>query len=125
MHLKLISTSLILTVIALPAFAGGDVDKGKKVFRKCKACHAIGEGAKNKVGPVLTGIIDAPYGINPDFKYSKAMKAKIEEGEVWTTENLTAFLRKPKDVISGTKMSFPGLKKAEDIENILAYIASF
>jgi len=125
MHLKLISTSLILTAIAFPTLAGGDADMGKKVFRKCKACHAIGEGAKNKVGPVLTGVIDAPLGANPDFKYSKAMKLKNEEGEVWTTENLTTFLTKPKDVVPGTKMSFPGLKKAEDIENILAYIASF
>ena len=125
MPLKLISTCLILTAIALPTFAGGDADMGKKVFKKCKACHSIGEGAKNKVGPVLTGVIDAPYGANPDFKYSKAMKAKNEEGEVWTTENLTAFLTKPKDAVPGTKMSFPGLKKAEDIENILAYLASF
>lgn len=51
MHLKLISTSLILTAIALPTFAGGDADMGKKVFKKCKACHAIGEGAKIRLGP--------------------------------------------------------------------------
>jgi len=125
MQFKSITTGLLLATLTLPAFAEGDVDKGKKVFKKCKACHSIGEGAKNKVGPVLTGIIDAPYGANPTFKYSKAMKAKNEEGAVWTSENLTIFLTKPKKAVPKTKMSFAGLKKPEDIENIIAYIASF
>jgi cytochrome c2 len=125
MHIKPITTSLILTMLTLPAFAGGDVDAGKKVFKKCKACHTIGEGAKNKVGPILTGVIDAPYGANETFKYSKAMKAKNEEGAIWTVENLTEFLKKPKAALPGTKMSFAGLKKPADIENIIAYMASF
>ncbi|MBE9475593.1 MAG: c-type cytochrome [Proteobacteria bacterium] len=125
MNIKSITTGLLLASLALPVFAEGDADKGKKIFKKCKACHAVGEGAKNKVGPILTGIIDAPYGANEKFKYSKAMKAKKEEGAVWTTENLTAFLTKPKKALPGTKMSFPGLKKPADVENILAYLASF
>lgn len=125
MLLKSITTGLLLASLALPAFAEGDVDKGKKVFKKCKACHSIGEGAKNKVGPLLTGIIDAPVAANAKFKYSKAMVAKGEAGDVWTTEELITFLTKPKTAVPKTKMSFPGLKKPADIENLLAYLASF
>jgi cytochrome c len=123
--MKSITTGLLLASLALPAFAEGDVDNGKKIFKKCKACHAIGEGAKNKVGPALTGVVGATYGANETFKYSKAMKAKNKEGAVWTDENLTAFLTKPKAALPKTKMSFPGLKKSQDIEDIIAYLASF
>ncbi len=125
MHIKSIITGLLLASLTLPAFAEGDADKGKKIFKKCKACHAIGEGAKNKVGPDLTGVVGALYGANPTFKYSKAMKAKNEEGVVWTNENLTAFLTKPRKAVPKTKMSFSGLKKPQDIEDIIAYLASF
>ncbi|NNE81687.1 MAG: cytochrome c family protein [Silicimonas sp.] len=115
-----------LTILAAPALAEGDADKGKKIFNKCKACHAVGEGAKNKVGPMLNGIMGAPIGANPDFKYSKAMIAKAEEdGAVWDEESMAAFLTKPKDFLPGTKMSFPGLKKEQDIEDVLAYLATF
>lgn len=115
----------LLTALATPVLAEGDAAKGEKIFKKCKACHAVGEGAKNKVGPMLTGVIGNPAGQNPDFKYSKPMKAAAEEGLVWDTANLTEFLTKPKDFMKGTKMSFAGLKKESDIENVLAYIASF
>jgi len=125
MSLKSIATGLLLASLAMPALAEGDAEKGAKVFKKCKACHTVGEGAKNKVGPILTGIIDAPVAANPDFKYSKAFIAKGEAGDVWTTEELTAFLTKPKAAVPKTKMSFAGLKKPEDIENVLAYLASF
>ncbi|MCP5072318.1 MAG: cytochrome c family protein [Rhodobacteraceae bacterium] len=125
MNLKTIGTGLILATLALPAFAEGDAELGKKVFKKCKACHAIGEGAKNKVGPLLTGVIGATYGANPDFKYSKAFVEKNAEGAIWTPENLANYLAKPKKEVPGTKMSFPGLKKEKDVANILAYIASF
>lgn len=125
MRIKSITTGLLLASLALPAFAEGDVDNGKKIFKKCKACHAIGEGAKNKVGPDLTGIVGAAYGANETFKYSKALKAKNEEGAVWTNEDLAAFLTKPKAAVPKTKMSFPGLKKSQDIEDIIAYLASF
>jgi len=120
---KLAPIVSLLAVLAMPALAqDGDAAKGEKVFKKCKACHAVGEGAKNKVGPILTGIVGSAAGLNPDFKYSKAMKAAAEEGLVWDNENLIAYLTKPKDFLKGTKMSFAGLKKEEDIANVLAYI---
>lgn len=100
------------------------VAAGKKVFKKCKACHQVGDKAKNKTGPVLNGIIGRAAGTVEGFKYSKAMKAKADEGLVWTDEALAEFLAKPKAFIKGTKMSFSGLKKEKDLAAIAAYLAS-
>ncbi|MCE8509179.1 cytochrome c family protein [Ruegeria pomeroyi] len=120
---------LILTVLAaglaLPALADGDADKGKKVFNKCKACHAVGEGAANKVGPQLNGIIGAAAGQVEGFKYSDALTEAAAGGLVWDDESLAAFLAKPKDFMKGTKMSFAGLKKEDEIENVIAYLQGF
>jgi len=117
--------SVLMATLAAPAFAEGDVAAGEKVFKKCKACHMVGDGAKNRTGPMLNGIVGATAAQNPDFKYSSAMQAKGEEGLVWDEEALTAFLAGPKAYLKGTKMAFAGLKKDDDIANIIAYLASF
>lgn len=101
------------------------VADGEKVFKKCKACHQIGEGAKNRTGPVLTGIVGHAAGAHEGFKYSKAMKDAAEGGLVWTEEELHAFLAKPKAYMKKTKMSFAGLKKDDDITAVIAYLKSF
>ncbi|MES0882554.1 c-type cytochrome [Roseibium sp. SCP14] len=111
--------------LASPALAEGDAAAGEKVFKKCKACHAVGDGAKNKVGPALNGIIDAPAGQVEGFKYSKSMVELAGGGLVWDEETLTAFLTKPKKVVPKTKMSFAGLRKEADIDNVIAYLQSF
>ncbi|WP_405112019.1 c-type cytochrome [Phaeobacter sp. BS52] len=98
------------------------VAKGEKTFRKCKACHQIGAGAKSKTGPILNGIIGAPAAHVEGFRYSKAMKAAAESGLVWDEAELAAFLAKPKKYMKGTKMSFAGLKKDADIEAVIAYL---
>ncbi len=100
------------------------VEHGKKVFKKCKACHQVGEGAKNKTGPILTGIVGKPAASVEGFKYSKALRAKAEEGLVWDEAALAEFLRKPKDFVPKTKMSFAGLKKEKDLAAIIAYLKS-
>ena len=119
-----------MTVLALTSFAGsalaeGDAAAGAKVFKKCKACHAVGEGAKNKVGPMLNGIVGNEIASVERYKYSKAFKAKKEEGLVWTAEVLDAYLTKPKAYIKGTKMGFAGLKKEKQREDIIAYLSTF
>lgn len=101
------------------------VKKGEKVFKKCKACHQVGETAKNKTGPMLNGIIGAAVGGRDGFKYSKPMKALAESGAVWSDEELAAFLTKPKAYLKGTKMTFVGLKKETDIVAVTAYLKSF
>ena len=115
-----------LLITATSAFAEGDVKKGKKVFKKCKSCHMVGEKAKKKVGPALNNIFGATAGTVEGFtKYSKNMKKAGEEGLIWNEETLTEFLTKPKAMIKKTKMSFKGLKKEKDIVNILAYLGTF
>ncbi|SFU20179.1 c-type cytochrome [Sedimentitalea nanhaiensis] len=121
----ILSTATLLVTLSAPAFADGDADKGEKVFKKCKACHAVGPDAKNKVGPELNGIVGSPAMHNPDFKYSDAMKEAAAGGLVWDEASLTEFLAKPKDFMKGTKMSFAGLRKESDIENVIAYLQSF
>lgn len=101
------------------------VAKGEKVFRKCKACHQVGDGAKHRTGPVLNGIVGHAAGAADDFRYSKVMKEAAEGGLIWTEEELTAFLTKPAKYMKKTKMTFAGLKKDDDLEAVIAYLKSF
>ena len=118
-------TALALTGMAGSALAEGDAAAGEKVFKKCKACHQVGDGAKNRIGPVLNGIVCNEIASLDGFKYSKAFKAKKTEGLVWTEEVLDAYLTKPRKFIKGTKMSFAGLKKEADRANVIAYLLTF
>ncbi|WP_299428394.1 c-type cytochrome [uncultured Shimia sp.] len=100
------------------------VKSGEKVFKKCKACHQVGEGAKNKTGPVLNNIMGRDFASVDGFKYSKAFHAAGEEGRVWDDKEMAEFLAKPKAYLKGTKMSFSGLKKEKDRDAIIAYLKS-
>ncbi|MEM7546352.1 MAG: cytochrome c family protein [Pseudomonadota bacterium] len=97
----------------------GDPKAGKKVFRKCKACHSLKAG-KNGVGPSLHAILERPAGVVDGAKYSDAMAAS---GLTWDAETLTAFLKSPKGLVKGTTMSFRGLKKDDDVSDVIAYLA--
>lgn len=108
-------------LLAVPAHAEGDAKAGEKVFAKCKACHEVEKGV-NKVGPTLKGLVGRKAASVPDYKYSEAMLAKGAEGLVWTEETLTAYLPDPKAYVPKTKMAFAGLKKPEDVANIIAYL---
>jgi len=101
------------------------VAAGEKAFKKCAACHQVGEGAKNKVGPQLNGIVGAPAGAHVDFKYSKAMQDAAAGGLVWTEADLAEFLKKPRDFLKGTKMSFAGFKKDDEVAAVIAYLKTF
>ncbi|CUJ89279.1 Cytochrome c2 [Shimia thalassica] len=111
--------------VAVAAIDADLAKKGEKVFKKCKACHQVGEKAKNKTGPVLNGIINRNIASVDGFKYSKPMKALGEEGKTWTPEEMAAFLTKPKKYLKGTKMSFAGLKKEKDIAAVTEYLKTF
>lgn len=122
--LFLLTSAVAVYPLATAAESFGDAEKGAKVFRKCKACHQVGPDAKHKVGPALENIVNAPIAKGEGFKYSDALRALGADGRIWDTENLDAFLKKPKDFAKGTKMSFAGLKKEKDRANLIAFLAS-
>ncbi len=99
--------------------ASGDVAKGEKVSKKCKACHVFDEGGKNKLGPALWGIVGSDIASRDGFNYSGALSEL--EGD-WTYEALDQFLAAPKTYVPGTKMVFAGLKKEQDRADLLAYL---
>lgn len=101
------------------------VAEGEKVFKKCAACHQVGEGAKNRSGPHLNGVFGRVIGSVDGFRYSKGFDALRDEGRVWDEASMAEFLTAPKAYIKGNKMSFPGLKKEEDILAVEAYLKSF
>ena len=117
--------ALTMTGFAGGALADGDAAEGEKVFKKCKTCHQVGPDAKNRVGPELNGIVGRTAGAAEGFKYSDAMMAKAGEGFVWTEENIDAYLADPKGYIPGNKMTFAGLKKEDDREDVIAYLKTF
>ena len=104
--------------VAGGAQAAGDTKAGKKVFKKCKACHSLKAG-KKKVGPSLYGIMGAKAGQVKKFRYSKSMK---KSGIIWNEKTLDKYLAKPRKFVKGTKMAFPGLKKKKDRDNVIAYL---
>lgn len=105
--------------------AASDIKAGEKVFKKCAACHAVGDGAKNKVGPHLNDVFGRKAGSIEGYKYSKAMKKAGEEGLVWDDASMDEFMLKPKKFIKKTKMSFGGLKKDTDRLNLIAYLKTY
>lgn len=111
-----------------PASEGPDpalVAAGEKVFKKCSACHKVGDGAKNGVGPTLNDMVGHPAGKVEGFKYSKPLQGMAEGGLIWDDAALHSFLENPKGFMKGTKMAFAGLKKEEDRAAVIAYLATF
>lgn len=112
---------------AAPMAAAFDAElaaAGENVFKKCKACHQVGEGAQNRTGPVLNGVFGATVGHIEDFKYSADMQGAHDAGVVWDEAHLAEFLAKPKAVYSKTKMTFAGLRKDEEIAAVIEYLKS-
>lgn len=104
------------------ALASADVEKGFKVFKKCKACHTVEKDGKQRTGPNLYGIVGGPVGAREGYKYSNAMKAF---GGKWRPKLLDTYLQAPRKAVKGTKMTFAGLKKLEDRVNLIAYLNTF
>jgi len=113
--------ALVVSFLAAPALAS-DPEAGERVFNQCKACHQVGERAKNRVGPVLNGIVGRAAGTVDGFRYSDVMS---ESGLAWDEETLAGYLADPKGFLAGNKMAFAGLRSDEDIANVIAYLASF
>ena len=99
--------------------AQGDVEHGKKVFKKCAACHSIAKDGRNKIGPALWSVMTKNAGSISDYKYSKAL---VAYGKQWTFDELNGFLKKPAAWIKGNKMGFAGLKKDKDRASVILYL---
>ena len=123
----ILAVALILTGLsAAPVLAQeGDAAAGKKVFNRCRACHDVGEGAKNKIGPHLNDLYGRAAGGLDDYNYSPVVKTAGAEGLVWNDETLAAYLADPRGMLPGNRMAFPGLKKDKEITDLLAYLATF
>ncbi|HVB89344.1 MAG TPA: cytochrome c family protein [Beijerinckiaceae bacterium] len=116
------AASLALVCATTAAALAQDAKAGKQVFMKCRACHQIGPGATNSVGPNLNGVVGRKAGTEPGYDYSQANKSS---GLTWNTATLTKYLKNPQAVVPGTRMTFPGLKKSKDVANVIAYLKQF
>ncbi|WAJ26660.1 c-type cytochrome [Antarcticirhabdus aurantiaca] len=119
--------SLVLALAAAaPALAQeGNASTGEVVFKRCSACHAVGEGAKPRVGPPLNGVVDGKWAHYEGYAYSKVLMDGQAAGKVWDAATLSSFLENPRAVAPGTKMAFPGLKKPEERADVIAYLRTF
>src|SRR3990167_4594173 len=128
--MRLFVAALGLLCAGSTVASAGDLAAGEKVFRKCATCHTVGPKAKNKVGPILNGVVGRPWGAIESFKYSQGGEGTllaINEAapKTWDVQTLTAYLHNPKEVIPKGKMAFTGLPKDKDIENLIFYLAQF
>ena len=109
-------------VVLTGAAQAQDVAAGEQSFKKCLPCHAIGEGAKNKVGPELNGLDGRHSGTAPGYSYSEANK---KSGITWDKAQFLDYIKDPRAKIPGTKMIFPGIKNEKEAESLWAYLSSF
>ena len=97
----------------------GDLDRGRKLYLQCRACHSLKENEPHKIGPNLFKIIGSTAGTMKGYNYSDALsKSEI----VWTKENLDLWLEKPYEILPGNKMVFSGMRKQEDRNDLIAYV---
>lgn len=120
------ATLAAVVMSALPSNAQdqASLDAGEKLFSKCKACHEIGEGARNKVGPHLDGLIGRTAGTVDGFRYSSAMVEAGAGGMVWSAETLDRYLEKPRDFIPGNRMSMRGISDPGERSNLIDWLAA-
>ena len=123
MKTKTLAALIVLTASAAASSAlAQDADAGKTSFNKCMACHSIGEGAKNKVGPELNGLDGRKSGSVEGYSYSDANK---NSGITWDEATFKEYITNPKAKIPGTKMIFPGLPNEQDRDDVWAYLNTF
>jgi cytochrome c len=123
MKKSILSALIVVTSLAAASSASAqDAAAGKSSFNKCLACHAIGEGAKNKVGPELNGIDGRKSGTAPDYSYSDANK---NSGITWNEAQFKEYIKDPKAKIPGTKMAFAGIKNEKEINDLWAFISQY
>ena len=124
MHSRVL-TGLALLLLGTFEVAAQDASNGEQVFRRCRACHQVGDSAKNAVGPQLNNIVDRAAGSIEGFNYSAANKDAGTKGLVWNEENLSNYLTNPAAFMPKNKMAFAGLKDEKDRKDVIAYLKTF
>lgn len=120
--MKLLLATALVSLATISAAPAQDLAAGKTSFNKCMACHAIGENAKNKVGPELNGLNGRKAGMVEGYSYSDANK---NSGITWSEAEFKDYIKAPKAKIPGTKMAFAGITKQSEIDNLWAFLAQF
>ena len=115
------SLLLVLPFLAQPA-AAQDAAAGERSFNKCRACHQVGESARNMVGPELNGLIGRHSGAVEGYSYSAANK---NSGLTWDETTFTDYIKDPRAKIPGTKMIFAGIKNEKEIKDLIAFLKQF
>lgn len=116
-------TLAVLLGLAAPSAAlAQDASAGEKVFAQCRACHQVGETAKNAVGPVLNGLFGRPAGSVEGYAYSEANK---KSGLTWDEATFRDYIKDPKAKVPGTKMVYAGLKDEKRVDDLIAYLKQF
>ena len=118
---RLIVTAALIAISSAPGITQ-DAQKGRMVFNICLACHAIGPGAQNKIGPELNGLDGRKAGTMPNFDYSDANK---NSGIVWNQQTFEDYIKNPMAKVPGTKMVFPGIKNEQQVKDLWAYVSQF
>src|SRR4051812_21068900 len=118
----LLLLSLAVALSAISSAQAQDVAAGEKLFLQCRACHQVGDTARNAVGPVLNGLFGRKAGMIEGYSYSPANK---NSGITWDEATFREYIKDPKAKIPGTKMTFPGLKDPKQIDDIVAYLKQF
>jgi cytochrome c len=120
--MKRLTLSALAVIASSAAALAQDAAAGKASFNKCLACHAVGEGAKNKVGPILNGLDGRKSGTVEGYSYTDANK---NSGITWNKEQFLDYIRDPKAKIPGTKMVFAGIKKENEAADVWAFLAQY
>lgn len=137
--IQAITAGAFLTVLAsAPALAEGNAEAGGKIFKRCATCHMVGPNAKKRIGPPLNDLFGRELGALEDFKYSKVLSAMGEAGQKWNVENFTGYIKDPKGWLPEkakeigldcgklancrNRMAFAGLKKPQEIEDVIAFL---
>lgn len=103
----------------------GDPEKGKRLYQECRSCHAIGPNAKNKVGPHLNDLFGRKAASVEGFKYSKSLQRQAAGGLEWHIDTLHAFIEDPKQMASGTRMRYRGMKDKQDRADLIAFLRQY